>query len=147
MSEHERRSGFLAGLWALLCLRCPRCRRGRIFKGLLQMNDPCPECGLIFECEEGYFLGAMYVSYAVGCAVVAVAYFVASALWPDTPPLLLCLYLFAGYVPLMPWLFRYSRGIWIHFDRLVCPGDSAAGSYHKMRQSQELRDAVREERP
>jgi uncharacterized protein (DUF983 family) len=83
MSEHVHpRGGVLAGLWAVVRMRCPRCRRGRMFKGLLQMNDPCPVCGLIFEREEGYFLGAMYVSYVLGCAVVGAAYFLAAALWP-----------------------------------------------------------------
>jgi hypothetical protein len=115
-------------------MRCPRCRKGKVFKGLLEINDPCPVCGLLFEREEGYFLGAMYVSYALGCAIVAVAYFLADAMWPDTSPLVLCLYLFAGYVPLMPLVYRYSRVLWMHFDRLVCPGDSSAGSYEKVQQ-------------
>jgi uncharacterized protein (DUF983 family) len=138
MSEHTHtRGGVLAGLWAVVRTRCPRCRRGRMFKGLLQLNDPCPVCGLIFEREEGYFLGAMYVSYALGCAIVAAAYFIAVALWPDVPPMAMCLYLFAGYVPLMPLVYRYSRVIWTYFDRMVCPGDSSAGSYEKMRQREQ----------
>lgn len=29
------------------------------------MFDNCPVCGLKFEREQGYFLGAMYVSYLV----------------------------------------------------------------------------------
>jgi uncharacterized protein (DUF983 family) len=128
------RHGVLAGLWAMLRLRCPRCRRGRVFRSLLQMYDPCPDCGLLFQREEGYFLGAMYVSYVLGCGLVVPAYFLAAAMWPDTSSLLICLILFAGYVPLMPWLYRYSRVIWIHLDYLVSPGDSAAGSYEKMRQ-------------
>jgi hypothetical protein len=102
-----------------------------VFKGLLEMNDPCPECGLVFQREEGYFLGAMYVSYALGCAVVSVGYFIATAIWPNAAPVPLCLALFACYVPLMPWVYRYSRVIWLHFDRAVCPGESAAGSYQK----------------
>jgi hypothetical protein len=103
------------------------------------MNDPCPECGLVFQREEGYFLGAMYVSYALGCAIVGVAWFIASSLWPDVPGMLLCLGLFAAYVPLMPWVFRYSRVIWMHFDRMVCPGETAAGSYQKVREATEQR--------
>jgi uncharacterized protein (DUF983 family) len=131
------RHGFLAVLWAMLCLRCPRCRRGRVFRSLLQMNDPCPECGLIFQREEGYFLGAMYVSYVLGSVVIGTAFFISWALWPDAPSLLMCLILFAGYVPLMPWVYRYSRVIWMHLDYLVSPGESAAGSYEKMRKRQQ----------
>ena len=37
----------LKQLWAILRERCPRCRKGRIFNRLFQMNDPCPVCGLV----------------------------------------------------------------------------------------------------
>src|SRR5689334_512492 len=47
---------------------CPICRSGPIFRvplwrGFLAMNEKCPVCGLRFEREPGYFLGAMYFSY------------------------------------------------------------------------------------
>lgn len=139
---HEGR-GALARLLAVLRLRCPRCFRGRLFGGLLQMNDPCPVCGQLIQREEGYFLGAMYVSYALGAFLVSIGYFTAAALWPDTPGHVLCLGLLAVYVPLMPWVFRYSRSIWIHLDYLVSAGESAATSYEKMRRQEiSTRDAT-----
>lgn len=53
------------GPWiAALSRRCPRCLQGRIFCGLFQMNSKCPNCGLTFDREHGYFTGAMYVSYS-----------------------------------------------------------------------------------
>jgi hypothetical protein len=100
------------------------------------MNDPCPDCGLLFQREEGYFLGAMYFSYVLGCAIVGPAFFIVQSMWPNASSLGLCLSLFAAYVPLMPWVYRCSRVIWIHLDYLVSPGDSAAGSYEKMRLSE-----------
>ena len=48
--------GLLSWLWALLRQRCPNCRKGRMFRSLFDMNDPCPECGTLFQREEGYFL-------------------------------------------------------------------------------------------
>jgi len=120
-------------LAAVATQRCPRCLRGPVFKGLLEIHDTCPACGLAFQREEGYFLGAMYVSYVLGAVLVAAVFFSASALWPAVPPITLCLWIFAGYIPLMPLVYRYSRIIWMHFDWLVCPNDSAAGSYHKSR--------------
>src|SRR5688572_4942778 len=58
-------------LKAMLLGRCPRCRQGRIFPPfwslrLLSMNPGCEVCGLHFERESGYFVGAMYVSYTLG---------------------------------------------------------------------------------
>jgi uncharacterized protein (DUF983 family) len=126
--------GFLPRLGAILRLRCPRCRTGRVFRSLLRMNDPCPHCGLVFEREEGYFLGAMYVSYALGGVLVAAAYFAAAWLWPSLDALTLCLLLMAAYVPLMPVIYRYSRVIWLHIDRAVSPSDVDAGAYEKWRE-------------
>ena len=125
--------GFFPRLWALLRLRCPRCRTGPVFRSLLRMNDPCPHCGLVFEREEGYFLGAMYVSYALGGVLVAAAYFAAAWLWPGLDSLTLCLLLMAAYLPLMPLVYRYSRVIWLHLDRIVSPTDVDAGAYEKLR--------------
>jgi uncharacterized protein (DUF983 family) len=41
------------GVWQCLCpilrQRCPRCRTGRMFRDLFEMNDLCPVCGLPFQ--------------------------------------------------------------------------------------------------
>src|SRR5437763_3949115 len=60
---------------AILHQKCPRCRTGRIFRSSIlrlfaRMNERCPVCDLRFEREEGYFLGAMYISY--GLALIAI---------------------------------------------------------------------------
>jgi len=34
------------------------------------MHDRCPACGFHFNREPGYFLGAMYISYGLGLAIV-----------------------------------------------------------------------------
>ncbi len=65
-----------ATLTSILQQRCPRCRMGRIFhysifRGLPKMCDRCSICGLKFEREPGYFLGAMYFSFALGVLIMA----------------------------------------------------------------------------
>ena len=106
-----RRSRWLA----LLQQRCPRCREGRMFRGLVTMNDPCPVCGLVFEREPGYFLGAMYISYPLATVVLAIVYFGLGLAFPslsEFPRLLLsALALVLSTVS----IFRYSRIIWMHF--------------------------------
>ena len=99
---------------------CPRCRSGAVFGGLIRMHHTCPQCGVAFEREPGYFLGAMYMSYALALIVVT--------------PVALALFFLAhwsveatGWVSgslllvLSPWLFRYSRVLWIYFDDLFDP--------------------------
>jgi uncharacterized protein (DUF983 family) len=133
VSDNDHNHGVLARLWAVARLRCPRCLRGRAFRTLLRMNDPCPECGLIFQREEGYFLGALYVSYALGVAVISAAFCATWLLLGEAPSFRVCLVLLAGYLPLMPFIYRYSRVIWMHLDRLASPGDTDAGAYEKLR--------------
>src|SRR5436309_3896909 len=70
-------------VWAVLRHRCPRCHQGKMFRGLFTMNDPCPVCGLLFQREEGTFLGAMYVSYVLAGVLMAAIYFPLEAALPD----------------------------------------------------------------
>jgi hypothetical protein len=97
------------------------------------MNDPCPHCGLIFQREEGYFLGAMYVSYTLGCFMVAGGFFLGSWLKPDLGDLTIIAVVVGCYLVTTPWVFRYSRIIWMYFDRWDCCGDTSAGPYEKAR--------------
>jgi uncharacterized protein (DUF983 family) len=139
----QRRS-FWRALGALLRLRCPRCYRGRMFHGAFGMNDPCPCCGLIFQREEGYFLGSMYVSYFLGTAFLGLGYFLGMSLlnWND---LVLLAVLLVLYLPLTPLIFRYSRAIWIYIDRWVSPGNEAAGAYEKVKAREFARQRSRED--
>lgn len=81
------------------------------------MNDPCPVCGLVFEREPGYFLGAMYVSYTIAVIILVPLWFLAGWLFPDLDYMVVPLVAFIPFVPLIPFVFRYSRVIWIYFDR------------------------------
>lgn len=100
---------------------CPRCRRGRIFRGRFAMHPTCPVCALRFEREPGYFTGAMYVSYALGVplltALTGLVYLVAPGLAFEA-----MVGVAAGvFLPFVPALFRASRVIWIHLDQAVDP--------------------------
>ena len=45
--------------------------RYSIFRGFPKMNERCAICDLKFEREEGYFLGAMYISYGLALGTIA----------------------------------------------------------------------------
>jgi uncharacterized protein (DUF983 family) len=104
---------------------CPRCRAGKIFRssiftGFPRMNELCPVCGLKFEREEGYFLGAMYISY--GLAVITILA-LAVVLWfflrwsiEKT-----AIWAVVFFLPLAPTLTLLSRVIWIYLDQTVDP--------------------------
>ena len=98
--------------------RCPSCGEGAVFSGLYQMNETCPACQYRFEREDGYFLGAMVISYFVGgfSAVPTLIYFIFGAGWePLQATLLSCVQIVLGNPP----LFHFSRLAWLHMDREV----------------------------
>ena len=84
------------------------------------MWDNCPVCGLQFEREPGYFLGAMYVSYGL-----------------SVPPVLLLILLirmlsgwrydvsigaaFVAYLPCAPVVARFARVVWMYVDQRFDP--------------------------
>jgi len=101
---------------------CPRCRSGRIFAGSFRMNEPCPVCQLSFGREDGYFTGAMYVSYALAVPILGVILLVLSFWIFPTWQFHWVLSLAVGlFLPFVPAVFRYSRIIWIHLDRHIDP--------------------------
>ena len=118
------------GLWSILTMKCPRCRRGEMFKDdhifrklslkhIFDMYDHCPECGQKYDMEPGFWYGTSYVSYALTVAI-SVATFVAWYVligvsvndnrifwWLGINAFLL--------VILQPWLMRISRVLYIRF--------------------------------
>lgn len=107
---------FLAHVLAILRLRCPRCLGGRVFGGLVRMNERCPVCGVHFHKEPGYFLGAMYASYFLGVGLLTTFYLITRVLFPEWPSVLSAAAAVVPYLPLIPLVFRYSRVIWMHID-------------------------------
>ena len=84
------------------------------------MVPRCPVCGLTFERETGYFIGAIYINYGltVGLAVGATS---PSRRWFAPPPgwQVAVWGTFAVLFPL--WSFRYSKALWLALDHLVDP--------------------------
>jgi uncharacterized protein (DUF983 family) len=108
-------------LWAALRGRCPKCCIGKIFGGWITMNENCPVCGLKFGRESGYFFGAMYVSYALCVGFLGGLTLIGYLLLPNVPLEAIAVAAFVLYLPCVPLVFRYSRIIWIHLDRLANP--------------------------
>ena len=57
------------GLWIILkralSLQCAVCGKGRLFQSFWDVHPNCPDCGLDFMPEQGYYVGAMYINYGV----------------------------------------------------------------------------------
>jgi ABC-2 type transport system ATP-binding protein len=91
-----------------------------MFQGLFRMPPECPTCGLKFEREPGYFLGAIYINYAatVGCMLAgffALDYFVNLSLTYQ-------IIVWSSFGVVFPMLFyRYSKSLWLGLDYLFSP--------------------------
>ncbi|MGH7961508.1 MAG: DUF983 domain-containing protein [Candidatus Binatia bacterium] len=93
-----------------------------MFAGLFTMHTACPSCALIFEREQGYFVGAIYINYAA-TSLLAIAGFLTldySTSLSLSQQLLLW-GIFAVVFPL--FFFRYSRTLWLSVDYLFNPAN------------------------
>ena len=105
-----------------LRLRCPRCGEGRLFGGWFAMHERCARCGLRFEREPGYFVGAIYVNYAVTVAVAAGTVLVLDWTLGLTLTAQLAIGITLGVLfPVV--FFRYARSLWLSLDYLVTTAD------------------------
>jgi uncharacterized protein (DUF983 family) len=84
------------------------------------MAPACALCGLRFERAQGYWVGAIYVSYGV---TVMVALGGAFALWVFAGvSTAKQLWFWLAFVVLFPlWFFRYSRSLWLAVELMLNP--------------------------
>jgi uncharacterized protein (DUF983 family) len=102
--------------------RCPRCGGGKLFTNWLSMKPRCPRCGMCFEREEGFFLGAFVVNF--GVMLIAVAAFIAigvAATLPDPDPVKLALIGAVVGVAVPIFFYPMSRTFWSAIDLLMKP--------------------------
>jgi len=115
-------------LASMLRQLCPRCRLGRIYRysilrGFPKMHERCPVCNLKFEREEGYFLGAMYISYGIALATITV---IAVLVWSVTrwPIMKATVWAIVLFLPLAPPITLWARVLWIYLDQAIDPESS-----------------------
>jgi uncharacterized protein (DUF983 family) len=91
-----------------------------VFRGWITVNDRCPVCGLKFEREQGYFIGALYVSYLLGIPIVGALMLV---YWWLTPWRLetLLLAAFLTFQLFVPLVLRFAKVVWMYADRAFDP--------------------------
>ena len=76
------------------------------------MAEACALCGLRFERAQGYFVGAIYVNYAMTAVLTIGGFFLLWGLTALSTAAQLALLL--PVVILFPlWFFRYSRSLWL----------------------------------
>ncbi len=116
--------------WSVITMRCPRCRRGDMFKNsnpfkklslsyILNMYDTCPVCRQKFDLEPGFWYGTGYVSYGLAVLISGftfIAWWIIIGISTDDNRIFGWL-IFNSIllVIIQPWLMRFSRVIYLLF--------------------------------
>jgi hypothetical protein len=102
--------------------QCPNCKKGYIFmnnnlfsfRRLTEMNQKCLNCNYNFFPENGFYWGAMFVSYGLasleGLMVIFACFWYGNELF-DYANLMIIV---AFMIILFPFNFRLSRIIWLY---------------------------------
>jgi uncharacterized protein (DUF983 family) len=105
---------------SILNCKCPQCREGKVFTqsnayhpkfGDTEPN--CSNCGLRYEMEQGFWYGAMYISYAFGVAM-AIPIMAILSFFTELEIYEISFIVMVTLILTMPLLFRYSRSAWLH---------------------------------
>lgn len=80
----------------------------------MEMNDLCPNCGLRFEVEPGFFWGAMYISYAFTTGILIVSGVLVYFLLNDPEFWVYLVTVISITFISIPWNFRYSRALMLY---------------------------------
>ncbi len=107
---------------SILTMRCPVCREGKVFaNNFLKMQSNCPVCELKFEREPGYFLGAMYFSYGMAIPPLTIMTIFQKWMSPERSMTSCILVSTLIFLPMVVPIVRFSRLLWLHFDRFFDP--------------------------
>ncbi len=103
--------------------RCPRCGKRGVFDGWFKLKEHCPSCALVFQGEEGGFLGAMVLNYALAFGVWLVVLVVTLIVTvPEVPAPQLMAMSVAALVGTPLWFYPRSKTLWAAIEYLVARG-------------------------
>ncbi len=114
---------FLVTMRRAVTRRCPYCGSPGVFDGYFTMREQCPRCGVQFEREEGYFLGAyalnLIVAEFLGLGLAILLIFKTDLrhlplIWQEVIAVALAI-----AFPVV--LFPFSRTVWIAMDLIFHP--------------------------
>jgi uncharacterized protein (DUF983 family) len=99
-------------------LRCPRCGRDKLFESFSRVRHSCRSCGLVFQQEEGFFVGAIYINVAVTYFLILGIYlFALFVIHTVGGNVYLAMIVTALAVPVV--CFRLSRSVWLAMNFLI----------------------------
>jgi len=106
-------------LYSIYHMKCPRCQEGDFFiahpYNLRRAGDThqkCPQCGLKYAKEPGFYYGAMYVSYALGVALFVTLWVSFNLFFEAMNVFVQLAIISAAFLVLAPYMYALSKIIW-----------------------------------
>ena len=118
---HEIKYFLMSRLKGIVQGKCPVCEQGSVFKesGLLsfkmpEMHEKCEHCGHAFEKENGYFWGAMFVSYALIIAEIICTILVCQLFFTEKMDTAMIWIVVVSVLLLSRFNYRMARIVWMY---------------------------------
>ncbi len=108
--------------YSILNYKCPICHEGEYWKGKNPYDfknfhvdrEICEVCDHKFEIENGFYYGAMYVSYGLSVAFGVATFMALYVLFQNVPYFVYIISVISSIFIFMPISFRTSRLIWMN---------------------------------
>jgi uncharacterized protein (DUF983 family) len=113
----DRRT-IISTLSRCLRLRCPACGRASIVKRPFKIKDQCSSCAVMFNREEGFFVGAILVNVATTELAILSVYLICLPIISNNIQLVLTI-LFIVALAFPVAFYHHSWSVWLSFDHLV----------------------------
>ena len=109
-------------LYSIANYKCPICHEGQYWVGKNPYDlknfhidrEVCDQCGHKYEIENGFYYGAMYISYGFSVAISVGIFMAIYVLFPETPYYYYIIAIIVGIFVFMPVSFRTSRLVWMN---------------------------------
>jgi len=102
--------------------RCPRCGAPKVFRKWFDLVESCPACGLQFEREQGYWVGAVAFNTALGIVAFLGTFGLILALtWPEVPWSMVSPLTIAVSVLAVVFGYPTIKLLWVAYDLSVHP--------------------------
>src|SRR5262245_16379361 len=103
-----------------LKLKCPNCGLGSLYRAPFRMETQCRYCDLVYEREQGYFIGSIYINVIVTESMLLLTLLIYGSLTGSfNERIVFILLVLAIIIPLV--FYHHSKSLWLAFDHILNP--------------------------
>lgn len=100
-----------------LRLRCPACGQSLIAQSPFKIRHHCPSCGVLFQREDGFFVGAITINVVITELIVLALYLTCLLTMNNYQLILVVLFVVGLLFPVA--FYHHSWSLWLSLDHLI----------------------------